>query len=69
MSLARRNLFQNKVRLLLSAAGVALSVMLILILNGFLSGVGVVLLTIAALAAVLPVRQIASLDQATVFRI
>jgi len=39
MSLARRNLFQNKVRLLLSAAGVALSVMLILVLNGFLSGV------------------------------
>ena len=39
MSLARRNLFQNKARLLLSAIGVALSVMLILILNGFLSGV------------------------------
>jgi hypothetical protein len=39
MSLARQNLFQNKVRLLLSAVGVALSVMLILILNGFLSGV------------------------------
>ena len=39
MSLARQNLFQNKVRLLLSAAGVALSVMLILVLNGFLSGV------------------------------
>ena len=39
MSLARRNLFQNKTRLLLSAAGVALSVMLILVLNGFLSGV------------------------------
>ena len=36
MSLARRNLFQNKVRLLLSAAGVALSVILILVLNGFL---------------------------------
>lgn len=39
MSLARRNLFQNKTRLILSAAGVALSVMLILVLNGFLSGV------------------------------
>lgn len=39
MYLARRNLFQNKVRLFLSAAGVALALMLILILNGFLSGV------------------------------
>jgi putative ABC transport system permease protein len=39
MSLARQNLFQNKVRLLLSAVGVALSVMLVLVLNGFLSGV------------------------------
>jgi hypothetical protein len=39
MSLVRRNLFQNRLRLLLSAAGVALSVMLILVLNGFLSGV------------------------------
>ena len=39
MSLARRNLFQNKVRLLLSGIGVALSVMLILVLGGFLSGV------------------------------
>ena len=39
MSLAQRNLFQNKVRLSLSAVGVALSVMLILILNGFLTGV------------------------------
>ena len=39
MSLARQNLFQNRLRLLLSAVGVALSVMLILILNGFLSGV------------------------------
>src|SRR5215203_560290 len=37
MSLAQRNLFQNKVRLSLSAVGVALSVMLIL--NGFLTGV------------------------------
>ena len=39
MSLAYRNLLQNEVRLLLSVAGIALSVMLILILNGFLSGV------------------------------
>ena len=39
MPLAQRNLFQNKVRLSLSAVGVALSVMLILILNGFLTGV------------------------------
>lgn len=39
MLLAYRNLFQNMVRLLLSATGVALSVTLILILNGFLSGV------------------------------
>lgn len=39
MSLARRNLFQNKVRLFLSASGVALALMLILVLNGFLSGV------------------------------
>jgi protein-S-isoprenylcysteine O-methyltransferase Ste14 len=39
MSLAQRNLFQNKARLSLSAVGVALSVMLILILNGFLTGV------------------------------
>jgi ABC-type lipoprotein release transport system permease subunit len=39
MSLAQRNLYQNKVRLSLSAVGVALSVMLILILNGFLTGV------------------------------
>ncbi len=39
MSLARRNLFQDKTRLLLSIGGVALAVMLILILKGFLSGV------------------------------
>src|SRR5829696_7633106 len=39
MSLAYHNLFQNKVRLLLSAAGVAMSVMLILVLGGFLGGV------------------------------
>ena len=39
MSLARRNLFQNKTRLTLSVAGVALSVTLILVLNGFLAGI------------------------------
>ena len=38
MSLARRNLFQDKTRLALSVCGVALAVMLILILKGFLSG-------------------------------
>jgi putative ABC transport system permease protein len=38
MSLARRNLFQDKIRLALSIAGVALAVTLILILNGFLAG-------------------------------
>jgi putative ABC transport system permease protein len=38
MSLARRNLFQNKTRLSLSIGGVALAVMLILVLNGFLNG-------------------------------
>ena len=38
VSLARRNLFQDKLRFALSTAGVALAVMLILILNGFLSG-------------------------------
>jgi len=38
MSLARRNLFQDKTRLTLSIGGVALAVMLILILKGFLSG-------------------------------
>ena len=38
MSLARRNLFQDKTRLALSIFGVALAVMLILILKGFLSG-------------------------------
>ncbi|MDL1945146.1 ABC transporter permease [Chloroflexi bacterium CFX2] len=38
MSLARRNLFQDKPRLLLSVGGVALAVMLILILKGFLAG-------------------------------
>ena len=38
MSLARRNLLQDKTRLVLSILGVALSVMLILILKGFLTG-------------------------------
>src|SRR3989304_6064922 len=38
MYLARRNLFQNKTRLSLSIGGVALAVMLILVLNGFLAG-------------------------------
>jgi putative ABC transport system permease protein len=38
VSLARRNLFQEKPRFALSIAGVALAVMLILILSGFLSG-------------------------------
>jgi putative ABC transport system permease protein len=38
MFLARRNLFQDKTRLVLSVGGVALAVMLILILNGFLTG-------------------------------
>ena len=39
MSLAYRNLFQDKLRSSLSIAGVGLAVMLILILNGFLVGV------------------------------
>ncbi|RIK53711.1 MAG: hypothetical protein DCC59_06195 [Chloroflexi bacterium] len=38
MSLARRNLFQDKTRLALSIGGVALAVMLILIMTGFLAG-------------------------------
>ena len=38
MFLARRNLFQDKTRLTLSVGGVALAVMLILLLNGFLVG-------------------------------
>jgi putative ABC transport system permease protein len=38
MFLARRNLFQDKTRLALSVGGVALAVMLILILKGFLTG-------------------------------
>jgi putative ABC transport system permease protein len=38
MALARRNLLQNKLRLGLSVAGVALAVQLILVLTGFLAG-------------------------------
>lgn len=38
MFLAQRNLFQGKTRLFLSVGGVALAVMLILILKGFLAG-------------------------------
>src|SRR5512132_177549 len=38
MFIARRNLFQDKTRLALSVGGVALAVMLILILKGFLAG-------------------------------
>lgn len=37
--LAFRNLFQHKFRLLLSVGGVALAIMLIVLLNGFLSGI------------------------------
>ena len=37
MSLARRNLFQDKTRLALSVSGVALAIMLMLLLNGLLS--------------------------------
>ena len=39
MSLASRNLFQDKTRLFLSVTGVALAIMLILILTGFASGI------------------------------
>lgn len=39
MNLAARNLLQDKTRLALSVAGVALAVMLILILTGFVSGI------------------------------
>lgn len=39
MSLARRNLLKDKTRMALSVGGVALAVMLILVLNGFLSGI------------------------------
>ena len=38
MSLARRNLFQDKTRLTLSVSGVALAIMLMLLLNGLLGG-------------------------------
>jgi putative ABC transport system permease protein len=38
VSLGRRNLFQDKTRLALSIGGVALAVMLIMILKGFLAG-------------------------------
>ncbi len=38
MSLARRNLFQDKTRLALSITGVALAVMMILVLKGFQTG-------------------------------
>lgn len=38
MSLAHRNLFQDKTRLALSIGGVALAITLILVLKGFLSG-------------------------------
>jgi hypothetical protein len=38
MNLARRNLIQDKTRFGLSVIGVALAVMLILILSGFLNG-------------------------------
>ena len=38
MYLARRNLLKDKTRMALSVAGVALAVMLILVLNGFLDG-------------------------------
>src|SRR5512139_1348382 len=37
--LAHRNLFQNKIRLLISAGGVALSLLLILALDAIFSGV------------------------------
>ena len=37
--LAFRNLFQQKLRLTLSVGGVALSITLIILLNGFLEGV------------------------------
>lgn len=38
MRLAARNLFQSKTRLILSLLGVAMAIMLILLLNGFLNG-------------------------------
>src|SRR3989337_2567729 len=39
MSLARRNLLKDKTRMALSVGGVALAVMLILVLSGFLAGI------------------------------
>ena len=39
MLLARRNLTHDRVRLVLSITGVALSVMLILLLSGYLAGI------------------------------
>lgn len=36
--IARRNLFQEKLRFIISSSGVALAILLILILNGFLAG-------------------------------
>ncbi len=38
VDVARRNLFQEKLRFLISAGGVALAIMLIVILNGFFAG-------------------------------
>lgn len=38
MNLAKRSLFKAKTRLALSIGGVALAVMLVLLLNGLLSG-------------------------------
>ena len=38
MLLARRNLFQSPLRLILSVSGVALALMLIVLLNGFMAG-------------------------------
>src|SRR5512139_2173750 len=38
MSLAHRNLLKDKTRMVISIVGVALAVMLILVLNGFLAG-------------------------------
>lgn len=38
VSIARRNLFQGKMRFVMSSGGVALAIMLILILNGFYAG-------------------------------
>ena len=38
VDIARRNLFQEKLRFMISSGGVALAIMLILILNGFYAG-------------------------------